>query len=209
MFPAAELAEAHTLRQRILSEVPQLDPRRLREEPRLSPEALTQIQQRLAAVQAREAENPFFHWAQGEVLRQTQGSAAAAPALERARQSAGQRFLIHWMLWQDFIGRDLREEARREERALQAIQLTWGMSRFPLLAAEEMRLGADAALSGELTRAATLYDAALANAPESPEAMIRRASLAWQVDKGRLLQVIRDLARACPRACGAPIQDFA
>jgi tetratricopeptide (TPR) repeat protein len=208
MFPAAELEEAHTLRQRILSEVPQLDPRQLRGEPRLSPETLTQIQQRLAAVQAREAENPFFHWAQGEVLRQTQGSAAAAPALERARQSAGQRFLIHWMLWQDFIGRDLREEARREERALQAIQLTWGLSRFPLLAAEEMRLGADAALSGELTRAVTLYDAALANAPESPEAVIRRAALTWQVDKSRLLQVIRDLGAGVFQSLRGPYTGF-
>lgn len=131
MFPAAEVQEAHALRERILAEVPQLDPRQLPERARLSPELVTVAQQRLAALQSREAENPFFHWAQGEVLRQTQGPAAAAPLFERARQTAGQRALIHWLLWQDFLGRDLREEAQREERALQAIQLTWGLARFP------------------------------------------------------------------------------
>lgn len=194
MFPAAEVQEAHALRERILAEVPQLDPRQLRERAQLSPEAITVAQQRLAALQSREAENPFFHWAQGEVLRQTQGPAAAAPAFERARQTAGQRALIHWLLWQDFLGRDSRAEAQREERALQAIQLTWGLARFPVLATEEIRLGAEAADSGELARAVALYEAALANMPESPEALMGGASLIWQADKTRAFEVARDLA---------------
>ena len=194
MFPAAEVQEAHALRQRILAEVPQLETRQLHEPARLSQEAIAFVQQRLAALQAREAENPFFHWAQGELLRQTQGPAVGAPAFDRARQAAGQRALIHWLLWHDYLASDLRPEAEREERALQAIQLTWGLTRFPLLATEEMRLGAEAAESGDLTRALTLYDAALANTPESPEALIGRATLIWQANKARVFEVVRGLA---------------
>jgi len=193
LFPAEEIQEAQALRQRILAEFPQLAPRALREHPRLSPATLVLVQERLAALQSREAENPFFHWAQGELLRQTQGSAAATSAFARARQIAGPRVLIHWLLWEDFLGRDLVEEAQREERALQAIQLTWGLSRFPLLAMEQMRHGDEAADAGDLARAVAFYDAAVANAPESPEALIGRAALTWQVDKTRLLQVTRDL----------------
>ncbi len=195
MFPAAEVQEAHALRQRILAAIPPLDPRELRQRPPLPPETLGLAQQRLTELQPREAENPFFHWAQGEVLRQTQGPAAASPAFGRARQAAGQRMLIHWLLWQDFLARDLREEAEREEQALQAIQVMWGLSRFPLLARELMRQGNEAAESGDLARAVALYDAAIANAPELPEALVGRATLRWQVDKLRLIQTGRDLAR--------------
>ncbi len=194
MFPAAEVQEAHSLLQRILVDIPQLDPKQLREHAPLSPETISLAQQRLAALQAREAENPFFHWAQGELLRQTQGPEAAASAFERARQAAGQRVLIHWLLWRDFLGRGLQAEAQGEERALQAIQLTWGLGRFPLLAAEQMRLGVEAADGGDQARALALYDAALLNMPRSQDALIRRASLIWQMDKTRLFQVGRDLA---------------
>ncbi len=192
LFPAAEIHEAHALRQRILAEIPQLDPRQFRERSRLSPETPVLAQERLTALRSREAENPFFSWAQGELLRHTQGSAAASAAFERARQLAGPRVLVHWLLWQEFLRRDLREEAQREERALQAIQLTWGLSRFPLLAIELMRQGDEAADGGDLAKAVVLYDAAVANTPESPEALIGRAALTWQVDKTRLLQVTRD-----------------
>ena len=194
MFPAAEVQEAQSLHQRILAEVPSLDPRQLREHPRLPPETIASLQERLAVLQTREAGNPFFHWAQGELVRQAQGSAAAAPAFERARQTAGPRPLIHWILWQDFLARGLLEEAQREERALQAIQLTWGLSRFPLLAVEEIRQASEAADGAEFSRAFALYDAALANVPESAEALIGRAGLSWQRDKTQVLQVLRDLA---------------
>ena len=200
MFPEAEIQEAHALRQRILAEVPQLDFRQRREQTRLSPEAIALAQQRLAALQAREAENPFFHWAQGELLRQTQGPAAAAAAFERARQTAGRRALIHWLLWRDFLARDIRSEAEGEERALQGIQLTWGLTRFPLLAEEEMRLAAEAAEGGDPARALALYDAALANTPESAAALIQRAGLIWQADKTRLLEAVRNLAAGLSQA---------
>ena len=192
MFPATEIQEAHALRQRILDEVPQLDPSQSREHSRLSPEILAGARQRLAALQAKEMENPFFHWAQGELLRQTQGPTAGAAAFDRALQVAGRRVLIHWLLWQNYLASDLRPEAEREERALQAIQLTWGLTRFPLLALEEKRLATEAADNGDLTRALALYDAALANAPESPEALFGRATLVWQTDKTRVLDVVRD-----------------
>jgi tetratricopeptide (TPR) repeat protein len=194
MFPATEIADAHTLRQRILAEVPLLDPTQFRGRPRLSPEDLAVVRQRLGALQAKEAENPFFHWAQGELLRQSQDPAAGAPAFDRARQTAGQRILIHWLLWQDYLASDNWPEAEREERALQAIQLMWGLTRFPLLAREEMRLGAEAADNGDLRRALALYDAALANAPESPEVLFSRATLVWQTDKARGLEIVRELA---------------
>lgn len=194
MFPEAEIQEAHALRQRILDEVPQLDFGQRHEHTGLSPEAIAPVQQRLAALQAREEENPFFHWAQGELLRQTQGPAAAAAAFERARQTAGRRVVIHLLLWRDFLARDIRPEAEREERALQGIQLTWGLTRFPLLAEEEMRLAAEAAEGGDPARALALYDASLANTPESAAALIQRAGLIWQADKTRLLEAIRNLA---------------
>jgi tetratricopeptide (TPR) repeat protein len=200
MFPEAEIQEAHALRQRVLGEVPQLDFGQRRQHTRLSPEAVAPVQQRLAALQAREAENPFFHWAQGELLRQTQGPTAAAAAFERACQTAGQRAVIHWLLWRDFLARDNRSEAEREERALQGIQLTWGLTRFPLLAEEEMRLAAEAADGGDPARALALYDAALANTPESAAALMQRAGLIWQVDKTRLLEAIRDLAAGLSQA---------
>jgi tetratricopeptide (TPR) repeat protein len=208
MFPTGEMEEAHALRRRILSEIPQLDPKQLRETTRLSPETLALAQQRLAVLQVREAENPFFHWAQGEVLRQTQGPAAATAAFERARQRAGKRVLIHWLLWQDLLGRDLREEAQREERALQAIQLSWGLARFPLLAMEESRLAAEAADRGDLPRAVALYDAAVANAPESPELLIGRAGVIWQADKTRLVRVVLDLAAGLFHSVRAPRTGF-
>lgn len=194
MFPATELQEAHALRQRVLAEVPELDPQQLHERPGLSPETIAMARQRLGALQARESENPFFHWVQGDLLRQNLGPAAGAPAFERARQAAGLRALIHWLLWQHYLAGDLRPEAEREERALQAIQLSWGLTRFSLLAAEEIRLGAEAGDSGDLTRALGLYDAALANTPESPEALFGRASLVWHMDKARVFEVVRNLA---------------
>ena len=204
LFPAAEIREAHTLRQRILTEAPQLDPQQLRQYPRLSPEALSQIQQRLSALQAREAENPFFYWAQGEVVRQSQGIAAAAPYFARARQVAGGRFLIHWLLWREYLTRDLHEEGRREESMLQAVQVGWGLTRFPLLTAELMRYGDEAAESGDLPRAAALYDAAAANTPESPQALLGRAATTWQADKTRVLEVLRDLLRGVAQTLRSP-----
>lgn len=195
LIPAAEVQEAHGLRQRILVEVSQLDARHFRERPPLPPQALDQLQQRLLTLQAREADNPFFHWAQGELMRQGQGPSGGAAAFERARQIAGPRFLVHWMLWQEYLGRDLWEEAQREERALQAIQVTWGLSRFPLLADELIRRGTEVAESGDLARALLLYDGAIANTPESPEALIGRASLTWHVDKTRIVRTGRDLVR--------------
>ncbi len=45
-----------------------------------------------------------------------------------------------------------------------------------------------------MARAIALYDAALVNAPDSPDALLRRASLIWQADKRRVLEVVRDLA---------------
>ena len=194
LFPASEIQEAHALRQRVLAEVPQLDPQQLHQRPQLSSEVIAIARQHLAALQSREAENTFFQWAQGEILRREQGPVAAAAAFDRARQAAGPRALIHWLLWRDYLATDLRSEAEQEERVLQAIQLSWGLTRFPLLAAEEMRLGIEAADSGDLTRALALYDAALANTPESPDVLFGRANLVWQADKARAVEVVRDLA---------------
>ncbi len=192
-FPTAEVQELQSLRQRILVEAPQLDPQQRRQQPMLPPETLRQIQQRLSALQTREAENPFWYWAQGEVVRQSQGIAAAAPFFARARQVAGARFLIHWLLWQEYLSRNLHEEARQEEALLQTIQVAWGLTRFPLLATELMRSGDEAAQAGDVPRAAALFDAAVANTPESPQALFRRAAFTWQTEKTRLLQVLRDL----------------
>jgi len=166
------------------------------------------MQQRLTTPQAREAENPFFHWAQGELVRHTQGAAAAAPFFERARRAAGERVVIHWLLWQDFLRGNLQDEAQRQERALQAIQVTWGLSRFPLLAAEQIRLATDAADSGDLTRAAALFEAAVANVPESPEALIGLATLTWQADKSRVSSIIREIAAAAFQILFSPRAGF-
>ena len=204
LFPAAEIQEAHGLRQRIVGEASPLDLRQPRQHLKLSPETLAQIQQRLSAVQTREAENPFLYWAQAELLRQTQGAAAAAPLFERARQLAGRRFLIHWLFWQEHLTRNLREEAQREEAALQGIQVGWGLSRFPLLATELMRAGDEAAEANDLPRAAALYAAAVANTPESPQALLGRAATTWQADKMQPFQVLGDLLRGVAQIFRSP-----
>jgi len=72
------------------------------------------------------------------------------------------------LLWQDFLQRDLRDEATREEKALRNLQLTWGLSRFPLLSGELMRRGSEAAARGDFSRAQTFYDGAVANTPSRP-----------------------------------------
>jgi len=195
LFPAAEVQEAHGLRQRVLAETAELDSEAAKERRRLSPETLASLQQRLTGMQEREANNPFFAWAQGEVLRQSQGVEPAARWFERARQLAGSRFLIHWLLWQDFLQRDLRDEATREEKALRNLQLTWGLSRFPLLSGELMRRGSEAAARGDFSRAQAFYDGAVANTPESPDALMGRAAVRWQADKGAVLAVGRDLVQ--------------
>lgn len=195
LFPAAEVQEAHGLRQRVLAETAELDSEAAKERRRLSPETLASLQQRLTGMQEREASNPFFAWAQGEVLRQSQGVESAAQWFERARQLAGSRFLVHWLLWQDYLQRDLRDEAPREEKALRNLQLTWGLSRFPLLSGELMRRGSEAAARGDFSRAQAFYDGAVANTPESPDALMGRAAVRWQADKGAVLAVGRDLVQ--------------
>jgi tetratricopeptide (TPR) repeat protein len=195
LFPTAEIQEAHTLRQRILTEAPQLDLQQRRQHPKLPPETVRQIQQRLNALQTREAENPFWYWAQGELIHQSQGIAPATSFFARARQLAGGRFLIHWLLWQEYLARDLLDDARREEAVLQALQVGWGLTRFPLLSTELMRSGDEAAQAGDPPRAAALYDAAVANTPESAQALFGRAAYTWQADKTQLLSVIGDVLR--------------
>jgi len=204
LFPTAEIQEAHTLRQRILAEAPLLDLRQRRQQPKLAPESVRQIQQRLNALETREAENPFWYWAQGELVRQSQGIAHAAGFFARARQVAGARFLIHWLLWQEYLARDIQEDARREEAVLQALQVAWGLTRFPLLTAELMRIGDEAAQAGDPTRAAALYDAAVANTPESAQALFGRAAYTWQADKTQLLPVIRDVLRGVALTLRSP-----
>lgn len=193
LFPTAEIQEAHALRQRILAEAPQLDQQQRRQQPKLPPETVRQVQLRLNTLQARETENPFLYWAQGELLRQSQGMAPAIAFFARAHQVAGTRFLIHWLLWQEYLARDLQDDARREEEVLQALQVAWGLTRFPLLATELMRSGDEAAQAGDPSRAAALYDAAVANTPESAQAHFGRAAYTWQADKTQLLSVMGDL----------------
>jgi tetratricopeptide (TPR) repeat protein len=193
LFPAAEVREAHALRQRVLAEAAARDLDAPTERRSLSPEVLARLQQRLTALQAREAENPFYAWAQGEVLRQTQGAGPAAPWFERARELAGSRFLVHWLLWQDYLQRDVQAEATREEKALRNLQLTWGIARFPLLSAELARRGSEAAARGDTARALAFYEGAVANTPEAPDALLGRAALRWQADKGAVLAAVRDL----------------
>ena len=208
IFPAAEIREAHALRQRILAEIPQLVPAQFGAQARFPEEAIPLIQQRLGVLQAREAENPFFHWAQGEVVRRRQGAVAAAPFFEQARQAAGPRIAVHWLLWQDYLRANLPDEAQREERALQAIQVTWGLSRFPLLAAEQISLAAEVAEAGELARAAALHEAAKANVPESPEASMGLAVLTWQMDKSQLFSIGRGIASALVQILFSPQAGF-
>jgi hypothetical protein len=195
LFPTAEVREAHDLRRRVLAEVAVLDSDATRERRPLSPDVLAGLQQRLTALQVREAGNPFYAWAQGEVLRQAQGAGPAAPWFERARELAASRFLVHWLLWQDYLQRDVRDEAAREEKTLRNIQLTWGIARFPMLSAELMRRGSEAAARGDAARALTFYEGAVTNTPEMPEALLGRAAAGWQADKGAVLAVARDLGQ--------------
>jgi tetratricopeptide (TPR) repeat protein len=89
----------------------------------------------------------------------------------------------------------VRREAQREALALQAIQVTWGLARFPMLSAELLRQGSEAAARGDLAGALALYEEAAGYAPGSVDALVGRAALQWQMDKSRILEIGRALGR--------------
>ncbi len=186
--PTLEVQEAHALQQRILTALPQLAARQPRDNSRLSPEILRQLQERMETLRTQEADNPFLDWAEGVILQQTDDPGSARTAFERAAKAAGSRFLVHWLLWQDFLARSLDEAAVQEEARLQEIMVRWGLSRFPLLSSELIRYAGEAMDSGDADRAFILYGRAASYTPEMPRALIGLAAATWQAHKLRFME---------------------
>jgi tetratricopeptide (TPR) repeat protein len=67
-----------------------------------------------------------------------------------------------------------------------------------------MRAGDAAEAGGDPSRAAALYDAAVANTPESPPALFGRAASTWQADKTQLAPVLRDLLQGVAESLRTP-----
>lgn len=200
LFPASEVREAHQLRQRMLDGVPGLDLAQLREPGKAGPERLAEWRAALTGLAAREAANPFAHWALGEVLRQLREAEASLPAFERAARAAEGRPVVHWILWQEFLVRGLLKEADRHGDPLALHQLRLGLQRAPLSTETLIRAARSAQDLGEPERAVGLYDRALALDPDLSQALAGRASAGWETSRFRIGGAVRDLAGSLTRA---------
>ena len=202
IFPDAEVQEAHRLRQRVLDAAPGLDLARLRGRAALSPESLAEPAQRVAAMEAREAANPFFHWLRGEILRRTQGGDAAESSFERAAQTAGTKSVVHWILWQEHLARGLWREAERHEQALLPMQVRAGLSHAPLLGETLLSAAQQAVADGEEEAAVRLYDRVLQYDPRRADALAGRAAARWGLSPGRLAGALGDVMRSVSVSLG-------
>ncbi|MFA5026651.1 MAG: hypothetical protein WC713_02155, partial [Candidatus Methylomirabilota bacterium] len=201
-FPAAEVREAHALRQRVLEAVPGLDLARLRLPAPLSPESLSGAAEQLAAAERREKDNPFLFWLQGELLRRSQGSQGAGEAYARAAEAASGRAVVHWILWREHLARGLWREAGLHEDALASWQLSQGLTRAPLLAGTLAAVGRGAAERGDPAAAQTLFGRALRRDPGHAGALAGRAGATWDASPARLVGVIGDSLRSLAATFG-------
>ncbi len=202
MFPDAEVQEAHQLRQRILNATPGLDLDRLRSRAKLSAESLAEPAQRLAALEGREAANPFFHWVRGEILRRTQGAETAEPAYERAAQTAGTKSVIHWILWQEHLARGLWRDAERHEQALLPMQVRAGLFHAPLLSETLVGVARQATADGQRETAERLYNQVLEYDSRRVDALAGRAAARWGLSPARLASALGDVLRSVSASLG-------
>ncbi|MBI4537585.1 MAG: hypothetical protein HY712_06475 [candidate division NC10 bacterium] len=196
IFPDAQVHEAHTLRQRVLDATPGLDLARPRTAAALPAESLAEAAKSLAALEGREAANPFFHWLRGEILRRTQGMEVAGASFERAAERAGTKAVIHWILWQEHLARGLWREAERHEQALLPLEVRLGLAHAPLISQTLVRAAEQAAGDGDSEAAARLYDRALLYQAGQVEALAGRAAMRWGLSPGRLFGAARDVAQS-------------
>lgn len=178
-FRAEEVSQAYALRARVMNRVPGLA-----EAVGLgSPSAATggdpaELLRALERLRASEGENPFYHWAEGEIRRRA-GDAAAAAAFTRAAAAAKANPLTRWLLWEAYVQRDQFAEAERELVALKEIHLGWGLARFPRLADRLMREARLAAGRGAFAEARLLLERALDSDPYQATAHFLRAQILW------------------------------
>lgn len=193
-FPGEEIARAHGLRVRVLGRVPGLAAAvGAAGGDALAPAAADDLLQQLKALERAEAENPFYHWALGEVRRRA-GDAAAAADFERATAAAKAHPLVHWLLWEAFLERDQLVEADRELAALQEIHLSWGLARFPRLSERLVREARLAASRHAYPKAVRLLKRAMDSDPSQAAPHLLMAKVLWGSDKANVPSALRSLA---------------
>jgi tetratricopeptide (TPR) repeat protein len=190
------------MRQRIVDSLPGLDLTRLRGKTAVPPDALAEASRALAALEGREAGNPFYYWLRGELLRRTDGTDAGEPFFARAAEAAGAKSVVHWILWQEHLARGLWKEAERHEQALVPLQLRAGLATAPLLGDTLVEAARHAGLDGDLPAAFRLYDRALLYDPRHVEALAGRAASRWGLSPGRVAGALSDAARSVSASLG-------
>ncbi|HEY7677097.1 MAG TPA: hypothetical protein VIG69_08490 [Candidatus Methylomirabilis sp.] len=193
-YRADEVAQAHALRARVMDRVPglaeALDPGA---KVPLAPDVTAGLRQQLQALERAEGDNPFYHWAVGEV-RHRAGDAGAVADFNRATAAARNQPLIHWLLWEAYLDRGQFSEADAELGALQEISLGWGLMQFPHLA-DRLDRGARLALArGSFQEAAILLERSIDSDPSQPTPHFLMGRLLWRLKKGNLPRALRFLA---------------
>jgi tetratricopeptide (TPR) repeat protein len=193
-YRAEEIAQAHALRARVMDRVPglaeALDPAA---KAPLAPDAAAGLRQQLQALERAEADNPFYHWAVGEV-RHRAGDAGAVAEFTRAAAAARNQPLIHWLLWEAYLDRGQFSEADAELGVLQEIYLSWGLMQFPQLADRLVRRARVALARGSFQEAAILLERSIDSDPSQPTPNFLMARLLWRLEKGNLPRALRFLA---------------
>jgi len=179
-FRAEEIGQAYALRARVMDRVPGLaEAVGLGNPSAAAGGDPAELLRGLERLKASEGENPFYHWAEGEVRRRAGDAAAAAAAFARAAAAPKANSLTHWLLWEAYVQRDEFAEAERELVALKEAHLAWGLARFPRLADRLIREARLAAGRGAFAEATLLLERAVDSDPYQASAHFVRAQILW------------------------------
>lgn len=182
-FRGEEIAQAHGMRSRVLGQVPGLaeavDPAATAP---LDPDRGAALLRRLQALARAEGDNPFYHWASGELRRRLGDAAGAEADFARALAAARNRPLLHWLLWEAYLERNQFVEAEQELAALQEIYAHLGLVRFPHLADRLVREARLALAGKDYAKAARLVERAIEIDASGVAPQLLQATILWQSD---------------------------
>jgi tetratricopeptide (TPR) repeat protein len=147
---------------------------------------------RLQALARTEGDNPFYHWASGE-LRRRAGDAAAEADFARASAAARSRPVLHWLLWEAYLERNQYAEAEQELAALQEIYSHLGLVRFPQLADRLVREARRALAGKDYSKAARLVERAIDIDASGVAPQLLLATILWQWDPANAFLALRAL----------------
>ncbi len=193
-FRSEEVAQAHGLRGRVLGKVPGLAKA---VEPAaagpLQPAEAADLLRRLQALARPESGNPFYYWAAGQVRRRAGDTAGAEAEFGRAAAAAGNRPLLHWLLWESYLERNQIPEAERELIVLREIYANLGLARFPQLADRLVREARQALAAQDYPKAARLAEGASEADPAAALPHLLHAQILWQWDWQKAPAALRSL----------------